>query len=145
MCWLRYLSFIHSVNEACVSSYVGHPKITTYSHGRVNGEDPAQRAYIAVRAWLAVAAPWWLQHRGVNIALQTDAEVVQRTSQYTQTRTNPCHLFFAILDAPPPPAEGQPLSHPPVFQTEGTAPPPSAETMEAATMVQVQAQAASIE
>jgi hypothetical protein len=126
------------VNESGLHSYVGKPKVTTYINGRLQGENPVLRAFAAIREWLAVAAPWWLQNRGVNIALQTDPEVVQRTSSHSSTRTFPCHLFFAIQDSPPPAAEGQLPSSPPVYTAEGTAAAPLAETMETGTVVRVQ-------
>lgn len=139
VCVCRYVSLLRSINDVVLSSYIGKPKVTVRVNGQLQGEDPNQRAFAAVRAWMAQAAPWWLQQRGVNIAFQSDPEQVQRTSQYSTTRTNPCHLYLAIQDLPPNALEGAAEQAPPAYRLAVASAPP-AETMGGATVVRVQPQ-----
>lgn len=140
VCCVRYVSFLRSVNEVVLQSYIGHPKAIIHVNGQLQGADPYARSYAALRAWLATASPWWLSHRGVNLAFQIEPEQVQRTSAYSQTRRNPCHLFFAIQDLPPNAQEGAVEGPPPYFRVAPADSAPPAQTMEGATVVRVQPQ-----
>lgn len=106
------MSFLTSVTDSLIASHVGHPKIVVRVNGRLQGEDPQERGAAAVRAWVAVCATWWQQHRGVNIAFVQEPAV--RSGRMT---SHPCYLLFVILEQPeqPPQVEGQTQQCPPVF------------------------------
>jgi len=141
----RYASLIQSINALAAECYVGFRKYYMNMRGYENG---VEEAFAGIRAWLAVAAPWWLQRRGISIVLQTEDWKTVGMSVFER----PCHLFLAVISGhvPPPVAEGQTAEAPPVYPPQSAggphahaaAPGPPAQTMETGThtgtMVHVQ-------
>jgi hypothetical protein len=96
--WTRLIS---SINDVVCQSYIGKPKGIHYINGQLQGEDPYQRAYAAIAAYLPSVQAWWKQNRGVNLHFQALPQIHNRSSRHSSTILNPVELFVAILDPPP--------------------------------------------
>lgn len=126
----EYVGLVSQINECVLRSYVGLPKMQTRINGRLQGEDPLERAYTHLRAFMPAVTAWWMTHRGINVVLTIGAHHQQQIDHYHSKLVAPCALMFAILPAPseqqlPRTTEGTGyvLTPPPTF----AAPPTSAE------------------